>query len=487
MLHKKLLKGGAVLTGGNVVSAVASFARNLIVANFVSVGDFGIASTFAITLSLIEMTSNLAVDRIVVQATDGDSPEMIGTAHAFQVLRGAIGAVAMFALAYPIATIFQIPDLTWAFRVLALVPLIRGFSHLDLARCQRKMNFLPSMLSNTVSQLTTLAISVPLLLYIPDFRSMLVLIVVQISVAMIVSHVMAERKYEWAWNKRIVRRIIKFGSPLLLDGFIIFGIYQGDKAIIGYFYDVESLGFYSVALMIAMTPGMFLDNIIRTTVFPILSASNGDAEQFQERSNYVIQLHLLAGTLYAALLVLTGPFILKTFFEERYMVSTTLLPWLSVLQAIRIMKSAANSIAIAKEKTTNPLYGNLFRLVFLGVACCIASLGGPLENIAIAATVGELSATVASFILLRATIGTKFTKSKNAFFASAMLITLAISLNLWHPFSKNIILQLALAISLWCVTSLTMVATCPELKTYAGKMCSQLSEKIKLRKILRRS
>ena len=68
MSRKLLLRGGIWLTGANALSALASFLRNIIVARLVSVEDFGIADLLAMTMSIVEMASNLAIDRLIVQA-----------------------------------------------------------------------------------------------------------------------------------------------------------------------------------------------------------------------------------------------------------------------------------------------------------------------------------------------------------------------------------------------------------------------------------
>src|SRR5690606_34353143 len=114
------LRGGLLLTGSSVIAAACAFVRNVIVARLISLEDFGIASTFSLTMTLIEMTGNLAIDRLIVQARDGGTPGLIATGHAFRVVRGAVATVVQFAVAAPIAALFGVPEVTWAFQVIAL-------------------------------------------------------------------------------------------------------------------------------------------------------------------------------------------------------------------------------------------------------------------------------------------------------------------------------------------------------------------------------
>ena len=173
MSARKYLKSGALLTGGSVVSSVCSFARNIVIARLLSVEDVGIAAIFVITVSLLERMSYIALDRFLVQAADGDDPRVQAVAQAFQAARGVLSAVLLIVLAGPIASLFGVPEVAWAFQVFAIYPLARGFVHLDLARLQREMRFKVVVWSDTLPQLVTLAIAAPLALWLDDYRVVL--------------------------------------------------------------------------------------------------------------------------------------------------------------------------------------------------------------------------------------------------------------------------------------------------------------------------
>ena len=205
------LKSGILLTGGSVTVALCSFLRNIIIARLISVEDFGISATFAITVTLLEMSSNLAVDRLLVQAPDGDDPRLQATAQAFQVALGALGAIILFLAAGPIAALFGVPQATWAFRALALVPMIRGLSHLDMARVQREMRFGPSVLVETGPQVLVTLLAIPLGVYLGDYRAMLWVVLIQSASYTLFSHLVAHRPYSLAVDKALARRIVGFG------------------------------------------------------------------------------------------------------------------------------------------------------------------------------------------------------------------------------------------------------------------------------------
>jgi len=53
---KSNLQGVFLLSGGNMAVSIFSFVRNIIIARLISVEDFGIAATFAMTIMFVELT-----------------------------------------------------------------------------------------------------------------------------------------------------------------------------------------------------------------------------------------------------------------------------------------------------------------------------------------------------------------------------------------------------------------------------------------------
>ena len=119
------------------------FLRNIIVARLVSPEDFGIAALFVMTVSFLEMFSNLAIDTLLVQSPHGEKPRFQQTSQLMTAVRGLAIALILLLFAGPVARLFDIPAATWAFRLLAVVPLIRGLAHQDMSRFQRQLNFKP--------------------------------------------------------------------------------------------------------------------------------------------------------------------------------------------------------------------------------------------------------------------------------------------------------------------------------------------------------
>lgn len=69
-LTSRIARQGTLLFGGFAAAQVFSFARNAIVAHWLSKGDFGIATAILLLLQLLDTLSDLGADRLIVQARD---------------------------------------------------------------------------------------------------------------------------------------------------------------------------------------------------------------------------------------------------------------------------------------------------------------------------------------------------------------------------------------------------------------------------------
>jgi len=242
------------LGSGQVLGQAFALLRNVIVARMVTPADYGIASAFMVTVQLLESLSDLGTGTYVIQSPHGDDESTIDTAHAVNAFRAVINAIVLFGLAWPVSALFGIPEARWAFQCLALWPLLNGIAHLDLSRLQRQMRFHQAVTDEVASQAAALMLAWPLAYWLRDYSAILWLLLIQRLVATGASFLLAERPYRWGWNRTYVREMFAFGWPLIINGGLMYVIFQGDRLLIGasqHFssraYTLSDLGIYSVA------------------------------------------------------------------------------------------------------------------------------------------------------------------------------------------------------------------------------------------------
>jgi O-antigen/teichoic acid export membrane protein len=417
--RRLILKSGATLGFGQVVSQACSFVRNIIIARLISPPDFGIAATFAVTISVFELMSNLSMDKLLIQAEDGNGEPFQQTAQLLQAARGLVNALFIFLLGGPIAYLFGEPRARWAFFLLALVPLLRGFIHLDTSRFQRGMRFLPAVTVDVCSQVLVTVVALPLAFWLRDYTAMLWILILQAASSTIISHVVSERPYRWRWEKSYARRIASFGWPLLINGLLLFVILDGDRFIIGSAHrlfprsslTLADLGIYSVAFALTMAPTMFVANIGTSVLLPHLSRVQGARSEFEHQYSSFAQITSLAAAAVCIPFISAGWWVVVVVYGVKYAMAAPLIAWLAAMWGLRMIRVTPTIGAMALGDTQNAMFSNVARTTALAGILIAIPFGAGLQWIAACGFVGEILALATCVVRLSREHGIQVSRS----------------------------------------------------------------------------
>ncbi len=390
----------AMVSLGNFAAALLTLLRNVLIARMISVDDFGIASTFAIAVTLIESGTNIGLDRIAVQDRRGGHHRFIAQLHGIQVLRGIIGAGLVLIFAQTYANVMDLGEHGETFQYLALIPLVRGFTNLGMFKAQRVAQFGPFVAATIASNLSAVVIAVPAALWLQDFRAMLTAILVQQLLLMLLSHFVRCGRYRVQWNTKVFCDSLRFGLPLLVNGLVLFAILGGDQLLAGSFLGMKTLGWFAVAFSLTLVPATVLSTTLQSLYLPRLARLHADTLVFAERSRAVLQVTFVTSAAMVLALFLIGPIAVDLLFGPKYESAAAILPWLAVLQGLRVAKAGPAIVSIASAQTTDPLIANFVRLLFLPVAIVWLSAGGETMSIVSTAIIGEIVALLTALSLL---------------------------------------------------------------------------------------
>lgn len=394
------MRSTMLLTSGNLGGALLVLLRNILIARLISVEDFGIASTFAIAVTLVETGTNLGMDRLIVQDRRGGRQSFIAALHAIQILRGCIGACLVLIFAHGYASLMSLPEHTWAYQCLAVIPLTRSITNLGIFRAQRQLKFRPFVSVTIVSNLVAIATAVPVGLWFEDFRAMLVVLLVQQVCWVLMSHLVCTARYRVRWDGFILKDCLQFGVPLLVNGIVIFAILSGDQILVGSFLGMEVLGWFAVAFSLTLVPATVLANTLQALLLPRLVRCRSETSVFSRESWTVVRTCTVLAVCMSVVLALLGPHAVGILFGAKYGDAAQILPWLAVLQGIRVAKAGPAIVSIASAKTKDPLIANLSRLGFLPLALIWLGAGGGVMAIVMCAILGEMIALLVSLTLL---------------------------------------------------------------------------------------
>ena len=417
-----------------IVNQGAGFVRNMILARLLTKADFGVAATLAMIITLLEFCAKLGVARFVIQCREGNQKDFIASAHLVQFGAGILSALILAGAAIPMGVLFGLEDRRWALLALALIPVCRGLEHMDARRFERNLRFGPSALIEVVPQLVITLASWPVAMWLGDYRAVLILLIAKTLMSALASHVVAEEPYRWNFNREYVGRMLRFGWPLLVNGFLMFGVLHGDQFIVASFYTMSVLGPYAAALAVTMAPTFFFGRIFSSVMLPVMSRLQDDPVAFERRYRFIIAVLCAFSATYAVGFIVGAEAIMQIVFGKKYEGAGVILAWLSVANGIRNVRIASSIAAMAKGDSANQMIANFWRVSTLLFALGLAYSGKPVWMIAATGVGGELLASAASFRRLHARDKISWGTSLQP----AALVLLAMALAGWMTLSLGL-------------------------------------------------
>lgn len=381
---------GLILTGGFGFAQLLGFARNAMLGHLLAKSDFGVAAAITITLQIFEMISDTAADRMIVQAKDGDDPKLLACAHTIFLMRALMLAALVLWSAPYAAELFLVPEAVDGFRVLALVPLIKGLVHLDWRRAQRRLDNRAAVLIETVAQAAALALTWPAVWLTTGYEAVLWIAAIQGVFMVGASHCLAESRYRLSFDGAILWRFVAFGWPILLGAIPVLAVFQGDRIIVARFLGLDAFAGYTAAFLLAMVPVTLAIKIGHSLMLPLLAQTRDKGTSRHARFSLMCEMTALMAAVYLALFATLGGEAVLIAFGPNFAGTEMITAAIALMWAVRMAQMPAQALFLAEGDTRPLLVAGLIRCSGLALALAVAFHGADLLLIALSGTAGEL-------------------------------------------------------------------------------------------------
>ena len=400
-----MIRSGMIVLVANCVDVGAVLARNVILARLLSVEQFGLASTFAILMTMIETFQNVGLNRLVVQNARADDPSFVASLHGAQIVVSMGAAAVLALLAFPFAMLMGTPSLAPAYLLMAIVPLVNAFTNLESFRVQREGRFGPQVIRSLLSQPIGLLVILPAYWWLGDHRTALVAIIAQQAAAAILTHVAAGRPYRVAFDRLVWRRVMAFGWPLIANGLLMFLILDGDRMVVLNRFGPAALGWFSAAVMLTLTPANLIAKSLQTITLPALARAQAEPLTFRRIYDAslacaaLIVVGMVVGTL------LLGELVLTALFGAKFLPASAFLTALACMNGMRLFRAVPAIAAMARGDSRNPLYANFVRVLGVPAALIAALAAGAIAPMLLAGVLTELASAAVASVLARRQVG----------------------------------------------------------------------------------
>lgn len=396
-MRRKLKSGAPTLALTYLVSEICVLARMALFAHVLVPASMGMVVILGTWLRLVEMVTDISVERYLLRASDGASRAVQRTAHGTAVLRGVAGSLFMAASLPPLLFVYDIQGQIWAFIAAALVPFIRGFTHFDYRLHNRLLHLGSTATIEVASALAALAAATSVFV-LPGVAAFAVALLTQAVVAVLLSHLLASRNYRISFDAGVRRRLWLAGWPLAVNALFLYAVFQGERLIIGGVMGLSILGSYAITAQLALLPVMIAGRLSIGLGLPVLARTASHTPRGRQLRQDVLQLFVIAGTFFWFGFVALAPLVIVRLFGEAYAQPAASISWIAAAAALRLQKTGPATLLLASGRARDIMSGNSARLAGFGVGSLGMLLTHDLTIFLASAAIGEaVSCSVAAY------------------------------------------------------------------------------------------
>ena len=461
--------GMKIFFAGTMTAQLCALLRYVVLARILGPDQLGLAAILILTSQFLDLLTEGGITYYLIQSRDGDHPRVQAMVQLVNILRCTFMSIALLLIAQPVADFYERDELVDGIRLLAIAPLILGFMHYDYRRLQRVNRFAPEgwvLMSSEALSLVGSAIAAFLL---RDASAVAYGLAARSLVVVIMSHLVAERRYAVGFFREASLELGKFSWPLVLNGVLLFVCMQGDRLFIGKALGAQALGHYAATLLLIYYPAGILTRLLNGMHMPDIAKERDDPALRDKRIDLLAGHYLLLGIAMMLGFALLMPFAVPILYGAAFAQSAYVIAMVGFLQVARFLRGWPTAFALATGRSPQVLANNIIRLIAFPAAFVGQHLLGGLDGILIGFTAGEILAFAMATIMVNRSSGrgmrgdmlqilafvlcgttTTFAAmayDRGAYGESALLAIITLAIALWIAFRQGETLRQAVAMS----------------------------------------
>lgn len=341
----------------------------VVLARILSPKDFGLIGMLAIFIALARVFVDSGLGTALIRKQNATS-EDYSTVFIFNIITGFVIYLCLFFTSPYIADFYNEPKLVMLTRVISLNFLIGSFGSIHITILSKKLNFKIQTQISILSNLISGVIAI-ILAYWDYGVWALVIQSISYSFSSTIFYWLSNTwKPNLKFSTKSFRNLFGFSSKLLIS-ILIDTIFQNIYlVIIGKWFNVFDLGYYTQAKKIQETPSLTINNIIQRVSFPVFSSIQHENERLKDGLKRTIKiLVFVLFPVMLGLLAVSDSFV-RIIFSEKWINSILYLKLLCIVGIFYPLQSINLNILNVKGRSDIFLRLEIIRksLIILSIA-----------------------------------------------------------------------------------------------------------------------
>ncbi len=351
-LRQRVLHSGSWTLVGYGVSQVLRLAGNLILTRLLFPEAFGMMAIISAASFGVTMFVDMGITQSIVQNKRGNDPAFVNTAWSIQIISGFLIFGGLSALAYPMASFYNVPQLVAMLPAVGLGAIISGFNSTKLYTAQRNLE----AKRVTLIEIGTYAIGLFFTIYLAWLlQSVWALVwgqVISAVLKMFATHAFLHGiKNQIAWERDAAKLLIRFGRWIMWSSVLTFLSVEGGRLLIGALLDMRELALFTLASTMSLMFWQAIQQLAGKVFFPAY------AEVYRDNPNNLFSVLLKARLIItlpawclSVIFVFFGSHLMEILYDERYHGSGVMLEMLAAGSLVGCVWGSYTGILLAMGK-----------------------------------------------------------------------------------------------------------------------------------------
>ena len=367
--YSHVLKYTGIFGGVQGLNMLIGLVRNKFVAVLLGPSGMGLVSLFQTTVNFISQATNLGVSFSAVRNVSElfDSGDEARIAHFVKIVRAwslLTGLVGML-LCMLIGPLLSCLTFSWgdhSLHFILLSPLVALLAvtggEMAILKGARQLRSLAVI--QVYNVLTALLLSLPIYYYLGE-RGIVPVMVLMGSASLLFTISCSCRLYPFCLSgaKGILGEgmgMVRLGVAFTVAGILGSGSDFLIRTYLNNIANLETVGFYNVAVVMTMTYAGLVFSAMETDFFPRLSSVNHQAEKYNELINRQIEVCLLLISPMMVVAVFALPVVIPILFTSQFLPVVDLMRLLSLALIFRAVALPMEYLSLAKGSSGSYLF-----------------------------------------------------------------------------------------------------------------------------------
>jgi len=344
-LMARVVRSASWIVLGYGASQAIRLASNVILARILFPEAFGLMALISLVTVGLMLFSDVGIAPSIAQSKRGDDPDFLNTAWSIQIVRGFCLWIAACLLAYPFSVFYNEPDLAFYLPIAGLSLLVAGFNPTRIETAHRHLLMGRLTALDLASQVIGIIVMIVLAWITQSVMSLVIGGVVGAVAKLALTHYgLPGERNRMAWEKPAVKELITFGKWIFLSTVFWFFASQGDKAVLGKFLTLETLGIYNIGYFLASFPLLLGLNVTGRVMIPIYRETDGGKSAKLTKMRYGLTAGVMGLLIVMALI---GPWLTGLLYDARYLSSGAILVLICVALIPQVIGMTYDQAALA--------------------------------------------------------------------------------------------------------------------------------------------